>query len=471
MNENRQILKYVISDIIAALIAWTSFYIFRKVVIEPSVFGYKIPIEFDTTYYLALFIIPVFWTLLYYFSGHYRNIYRRSRLHELGQTFFASLLGAIILFFIAILDDTVHSYTNYYKSFVTLFSLQFILTYVPRLIITSRMLKNIEKGKIGFNTILIGSNEPAVETYKEMINQHESSGNRFLGFISINSTNGFAMAKHIPHLGSYDNLIDVIKTHNIEEVIIAIDPSEHEQINMILNKLNRVNVIVKAIPSLNDLITGRVRLSTLFGTPLVEISRDLMPIWQVNLKNFLDKALSIFALALLSPLCLVLSIAIKLSSKGPVLYSHERIGRYSKPFKIFKFRSMYNNAEKNGPELSSRHDQRITTIGRFMRKYRLDEIPNFINVLMGDMSLVGPRPERKYYIDKIIQKAPHYIHLQKVKPGITSWGQIKYGYAENVDQMIKRLRFDLLYVENMSIYLDFKILIYTALIILKGRGV
>ena len=171
------------------------------------------------------------------------------------------------------------------------------------------------------------------------------------------------------------------------------------------------------------------------------------------------------------PIILFLAIGIKLTSKGPVFYSHERIGQFGKPFILYKFRSMYTDAEKNGPALSSKDDNRITSFGKFMRKSKLDELPNFYNVLKGDMSLVGPRPERKYYIDQIIEKAPHYLHLQKVKPGITSWGQVKYGYAENVEQMINRLQYDILYIENMSVYVDFKIMIYTILIILKGRHI
>jgi lipopolysaccharide/colanic/teichoic acid biosynthesis glycosyltransferase len=185
----------------------------------------------------------------------------------------------------------------------------------------------------------------------------------------------------------------------------------------------------------------------------------------------LDIVISILALILLIPLSLFLIIGVKLSSPGPVLYRQDRIGRFGREFKIYKFRSMYHNAEENGPELSSKHDPRVTRFGQMMRKHRFDEIPNFINVLRGDMALVGPRPEREYFIKKITKIAPHYIHLHKVKPGITSWGQVKYGYAENVEEMIKRLRFDILYIENRSLFVDAKILFYTVITILKGRGV
>jgi len=212
-------------------------------------------------------------------------------------------------------------------------------------------------------------------------------------------------------------------------------------------------------------------MSAIMGTPLIEVSHQLIPPWQENMKQFIDIILSLFALLISSPLFLILTIGVRLSSRGPIFYRQERVGKNGKPFTIYKFRSMYLNAETNGPELSSKKDNRVTSFGRFMRKSRFDEIPNFINVLKGDMSLVGPRPERKFYIDQIMARAPQYLQLLKVKPGITSWGQVKYGYAENIDQMIRRMKYDLIYLDNMSLYVDFKILIYTLLTVLRREGI
>lgn len=463
-------LKYIVYDLIAADLAYTLFYIYRKVYIESLKFGYSIPIHFSHKFVLGIILIPIFWLILYYFTGYYKDIYRKSRLNELGQTFFTVLVGVLIFFFAAILDDEVKEYHNYYYSFCVIFSLQFFLTYIPRVLRTSRHQHLIKDGKITFNTLIIGGGKPALEIYQEMIEQKEFPGAKFIGFIHCNNGNGHQLAKYIPSLGTLDNLVEVIKEQKIEEVIVAIDPTDHDKINFIVNTLHNENISIKAIPDLNDLLTGRVKLKAIYGAPLNSISHDLMPEWEVNLKHFIDIAGSILALVVSSPLCLVLSIAIKVNSKGPVLYHHERIGRYGKPFRIYKFRSMYIDAEENGPELSSKNDKRTTSVGKFMRKYRLDEIPNFINVLKGDMSIVGPRPERQYYIDQIVERAPHYLLLHKVKPGITSWGQVKYGYAENVDQMIMRLRFDLLYIENMSLGIDFKIIIYTLITIFNARG-
>jgi exopolysaccharide biosynthesis polyprenyl glycosylphosphotransferase len=219
-----------------------------------------------------------------------------------------------------------------------------------------------------------------------------------------------------------------------------------------------------------DILSGSVKMNSIYGVPLIRVNHEIMPEWQFSVKRFLDLAVSAFAIVLLFPFLLIIAGVIAFSSKGPVLYFQERIGKHGKPFRIVKFRTMYTNAEANGPQLSSTFDQRVTPVGRFLRKTRMDELPQFYNVLKGEMSLVGPRPERRYFIDLIMERAPHYSHLHRVRPGITSWGQVKYGYAENVDQMIQRLKYDVLYIENMSLAMDFKILFYTIAIVLRGSG-
>jgi len=470
MNQRKQQLKYLISDLISAGASWTLFFMFRKIYIETRKFGYPVPVEFDQAFFLGLAIIPLAWVLFYFITGYYKEVFRKSRLSELGQTIGTIFIGVLVLFFVLILDDTVETYTNYYLSFLVLFGLHFLLTYVPRLVFTTISAHRIHNRIIGFPTLLIGSDKRAEDLYISMINQPRSTGNKFIGFISVSKYNNYLMDMHIPHLGSLADLQKILAEHPVEEVIIAIESSEHELLKKIINRLEYRKVTIKVIPDMYDILTGMVKMSSIIGTPLIQISHDLMPAWEVNLKRIIDVVTSFFSLILLSPVYLFLIIGVKLSSKGPVLYSHERIGRYGKPFTIYKFRSMYSNAESSGPALSSHNDSRITGFGMFMRKMRLDELPQFYNVFIGDMSLVGPRPERQHFIEQIIKTAPHFNHLQKVRPGITSWGQVKFGYASNVDEMIERLKYDILYIENMSLLVDLKILIYTIKTILNASG-
>ncbi len=469
MNKKLHTTKYVVSDLISATTAWTLFYIYRKIFIESKIFG-NTPLVFDNNYYIGVFAIPIFWMFAYYLTGYYRDIYRKSRLKELWQTFTLSVVGVLIIFFILILDDLINTYKDYYLSLFYLFSLHFFLTYIPRVIITSITVKKLRNRKIGFSTLLVGSNGEAFQTYKEFENQKKSTGNIFIGFINIYDRKNKELEKYIPQLGTFDELDTIIKEQGIEEVIIAIESSEEKEVNRILNKLQRTNAIIKVIPSMFDIVTGVANISALYGSPLIKIPNHLMTAVQENLKRLFDVSASLAAILVLFPVYLATAIAVKFSSKGPIIYAQERIGKDGKPFKIFKFRSMYIGSEKGGPSLSSDGDSRITKIGLIMRKTRLDEIPQFFNVLFGTMSLVGPRPERQFYIDQIIKKAPYYLKLQKVKPGITSWGQVKYGYAENVDEMVERLKFDIVYLQNMSLYADFKILIYTVKTVLQGTG-
>jgi exopolysaccharide biosynthesis polyprenyl glycosylphosphotransferase len=464
MKNKKLWIAYLFSDWVSATLAWSLFNFFRKRIIENQ------PFEIDEKFKLSIVIIPIIWIILYFSFGAYKNIYRRHRIKEVSQTLLLSLIGTFFIFFAFLLDDQNPSYQDHYTRIIGLFSIHAAITLIPRFVITSRIVHKIHNRKIGFPTIIIGSNIKALEIFQELKNMKKSAGNQLIGYVTINGSADKMIETKLPKLGDYSALEKIITKSKIEEVIVATEPKEHDKINKIINDLADLNVKIKVIADMYNILTGSVKMNSIFGALLIEINPEIMPAWQKSLKRFMDVSISILAIAILSPIFILLSTLVKMSSKGPIIYKQQRIGLNGKPFFILKFRSMFKDSEIKGPQLSSQHDKRITPIGKLMRKSRLDEIPQFFNVIKSEMSLVGPRPERQHYINLILEQAPHYKHIKKVKPGITSWGQVKYGYAENVDEMISRLKFDLLYVENMSLLLDFKILFYTIIIMLKGSG-
>ena len=470
MNKNLHKFKYILSDILSAEIVWVIFFIYRQSLIDSN-----LDLNFYNFFYSSFFwmgagLFPLFWNLLYVSAGMYRRIYRKTRLIELGQTVVTSLIGFLLLFFTFIIEDKAFQNTNLASLFFVFLIAHFALTYVGRFFITHRTIKKIYVRKIGFNTILIGANDNAFKVFNDLGNEKYSSGNKFIGFVNAKEQDEYKMAIALPYLGNIADLPRLIKEFAIEEVVIAIEKTETDLLTSIITELELFDVVIKIIPLFHDYIFGNVKTTRIFQVPLIEISPDMMPAWQFSVKRFLDILFSVLAIILLSPIYILTAIGVKLSSTGSIFYSQERIGKNGKFFKMIKFRSMYSNAESNGPQLSGKSDNRITPFGALIRKLRIDEIPQFFTVLKGEMSIVGPRPERQFYIDLMLVRAPHFKLMQKVKPGMTSLGQVKFGYAENIDEMIERLQYDILYLENMSLAMDFKIMVWTILIVIQGRG-
>ena len=466
MKKSKQAGKYILSDFISASVAWLLFNILRYEVFAidegadslldylqyPGVLGGQV-------------VIPLFWLVLYYFSGYYNKPFGKSRLTELFSTFITVLIGTVFVFFALLLDDIPRSIDIYYKLFFGMFGLQFFITYIPRLLITQSGMRKIKNREWAMKVLIIGAGGKAVRIAHDLYRL----GYDICGFVSEDERTP-VKADRNQVLGTVEDIPVLMEKENVDEIVLAVESKNNKALLGILYSLYRYKRPIKVLADRFNMLS-KIQLRTIRGIPLVDVTDNNFSPAEQNIKLFLDKVCSVVALLLLSPLFAYIAWRVKKDSPGPVFFRQERIGYLGQPFWMYKFGTMYVNAEENGPSLSSEDDLRVTPFGRIMRKYRLDELPQFWNVLKGDMSLVGPRPERKYFIDEIVKMAPYYYLLHNVRPGITSLGMVKYGYAASVDKMVERMEYDILYYENMSLTLDLTILIYTVKTVITGKGV
>jgi exopolysaccharide biosynthesis polyprenyl glycosylphosphotransferase len=465
----RRVIFYAIFDVVAALLVWLLFYFYRRITNDMVLFGDKIEYFFVPDYSLlpSAISFPIVALFIHYLTGFYNEKVRRSRIVELFSTLIGTFFISTILYFGLLVDDIVVSYTFYYRSFLILWGLFFVVTYLFRIVQTSIALSKLRKGLIPNNVLIIGTGDTAKKVTEIIAKDSYRTGQKIVGYIAVRDR---IVVDESMVLGRLDILENEVKTRKANEVIIAVDNMDNDMIFAIANRLIVCGVEVKFAPRLFEVVTGHVSFTNVTSEPLVDITSSRMPAWQQSVKRVFDVGVSFVCMIILLPVYAYVAVRVKLGSKGPIFYKQERIGYEGRPFMIYKFRTMYTDAERMGPQLSQVNDPRITPFGYVMRKYRLDELPQFWNILRGDMSIVGPRPERRYYIEQIEKIAPYYCLVYKVKPGLLSWGPIKIGYSDTVEKMVERLRYDIIYMDNMTLQTDIKILFYSIEVIFLGKG-
>ena len=464
MNKTLEKILILSTDFLTINFAWILYFALR---VQTGWFKLLTVPEFPIT----MMVMYLYWVIIFTFVGMYRTWFASSRFDELATLFKASFVGVFLLFFLIFIDDYLHGVSSSTRILIFIYwGLFLVLVGSGRLLIRSIQRSLLIKGYGRKNALIVGFNEKAHEVHNQIL-QHRALGLDVKGYISVNGTIAGKEYKNTQVLGLIDETAEVIENTGAKEVIIALDKSDNDILIDLIARCEPKNVGLKIVPDLYEILSGQARTSQIYGLPLIDIMPQLMPEWEKKLKRLMDIIVSLLILIISLPVIIPAAIAIKLESEGPIFFRQTRCGMNNTFFKIVKFRSMYNDAEKlTGPVWSQKDDPRITKVGKIIRKVRIDEIPQMYNVLKGEMSLVGPRPERPFFVEKLSKEIKYYKRRLKVRPGITGWAQVKHKYDETIEDVKIKLRYDLFYIENMSLRMDFKILFRTIFVVLFAKG-
>ena len=459
--------KLVLTDWITANISFILFNLLRYIGSSWSSHSLEAAIRYFSLPKLCLeqAVFPLVLLALYWLSGFYNCPFGKSRFSELMNTAVVSAISTIIIHLALLTNDQMNDIVANMVQILIIFLIFFSLTFIGRLIVINNQIRHFRNREWKYSAVIIGNSRKA-HFLADMLKESKAVISQSVeGFFRIPGEKDFSEGAM-----DIDRLEEFCSRHNIDQIILAPEVTDEENILNLVYRLFPLGKPIRLSPDTINFMTSSINLKDIYGFPLVDLTHSSMSECEKNIKRTFDIIVSFLMLVILSPVFLLLAIWVKSESKGSVFYRQERIGLKERPFQIVKFRTMREDAEANGPQLSSDDDPRVTKSGKIMRKYRLDEIPQFWNVLKGEMSIVGPRPERKYFINRIIEIAPYYTLLYQTRPGITSWGMVKYGYASKISEMVERSKFDLIYISNMSILVDLKIMLYTVKTILEGKG-
>jgi exopolysaccharide biosynthesis polyprenyl glycosylphosphotransferase len=423
---------------------------------------------------LPMLALMLFWVGLFWLFGLYDVEQFVSRYKQVSLVFQAVTTGAIVLALFIYIDDYLYEQSSGVEvtsraRFGIFFYWAILIASVSfaRVLHATVIRKRIMRGIGRKNALIVGTGTRAQELAAD-IEAHPALGLNVVGFIKACENGQDVSVKNV--VGAVDEIPSLIQSHQVSTVVIAAEANRHDELLKIIGLCEGKGVSLKMLPDMYEIVSGAAQTTQIYGMPLVSLDPKLLSPIEANLKRLFDVTVSLIVLIVGLPLWLIIAVAVWFDTKAFPIYSQTRVGLHGKHFTLYKFRSMRPDAEASGPKLTQKEDDRITPFGKILRKYRIDEFPQFFNVLIGDMSIVGPRPERPYFIEQITKQAPHYTRLHRVKPGITSWGQVKYGYAANVDEMVDRLKYDLFYIENMSFGMDIKIILATIYVVITGRG-